>query len=392
MKLSKVELVNNTQTARIECTTGGGKIFVEVENEYADFLVHEVADPFVIAAMLPSLMAGEDIECETISDDLYYHSPTILYLLSKVFNKPCIKVVPKSIIHTDFHPVAVGTGFSGGIDSFATFINHTSEDCPKAYKITHLTLFNIGSYGNDYEQTQEKFKKDIQRARPFAEKVGLPLVTVNSNIGVLFTHKEIHHYSLRSTMCLSVAILSLSKLFKTYLISSSGTIDDMRLNRYDQYFYENSLTQRLSSHSTNILVAEANLNRVEKTKIVANSDLARDYLYVCAADIYNEKFNSGYKKDTAPNCSRCIKCVRTMMTLDLLGYRDKFSKRFDFAKYDKEFKNHIQDIATKKGYDHFSREVYELMQEKGVKIPCTILMRGWLKGKIKQIRYKIKNI
>lgn len=391
MKIGQVELVREALVSRIECEMGGGKIFVEVEKEYENYLVHEVEDPFVIAAMLPALMAGENIECDRISDDLFYHSHTILYLLSKVFRKPCIKVVPKQIRHLDLNPKAVGTGFSGGIDSFATFINHTDADCPESYRITHLTLFNIGSYGNDYEQTQVKFKKDIQRARLFTEKVGLPLVTVNTNIGNLYSHKEIQNYSLRSTMCLSVAVVALSKLLCKYYISSTDTIDDMKLSRYDQYFYEYSLTQLLSNHNTSIFVTEADLNRVEKTQIVAKSDYSKDFLYVCAADIYNERFQTSFKKDTAPNCSRCIKCVRTMITLDLLGYRDKFSSRFDFQKYDKEYNNHLLDIATKKGYDHFSREIYELMQEKGIKIPVKILIRGWLKGKIKQIKYKIKN-
>lgn len=391
MRLSNIELIRDTQTSRIQCFVGGVNVFIEVENKYADNLVYETADSFILAAMLPALMAGEDIECDTVSDDLYYHSSTILYLLSKVFRKPCIKIVPKHIVHVDFHPAAVGTGFSGGIDSFATFLSHTNNSCPEAYKITHLTLFNIGSYGNDYNLTLEKFNKDVQRAQPFAEKIGLPLITVNSNIGNLFTHKEIRHYSLRSTICLSVGILALSKLFRTYLISSSGTIDDMKLSRYDQYFYENSLTQLLSSHNTNIIVSEADLDRVEKTKIVAENDLPKDFLYVCAADIYNEKFNTNFNKDTAPNCSKCIKCVRTMMTLEILGYRDKFSSRFDFSKYEKEYKRHLLDIATKKGYDHFSREIYELMQQKGIRIPWTILCRGWIKGQIKQIKYKIKN-
>lgn len=392
MKLSSVELTKGTQYARIQCFINGGGYFIEVDSEYADKLVYETSDPFVLAAMLPALMAGENIECDTISDDLYYHSPTILYLLSKVFNKHCIKIIPKQVVHVDFAPTAVGTGFSGGIDSFATFLNHTSDSCPDAFKITHLTLFNVGAYGNDYELTLEKFKKDVQRAKPFAKQVDMPLVTVNSNIGGLFTHKEVKSYSLRSTICLSIGILSLSKLFRTYYISSSGTIDDMKLNRYDQYFYENSLTQRLSTHNTNILVSETDINRVEKTKIVAKSDLSKDFLYVCAADIYNEKYKFGFSKDTAPNCSQCIKCVRTMTTLDALGYRDRFASRFDFSKYDKDYKHHLLDIATKKCYDHFSREIYELMQERGIKISPVILCRGWIRGKIKQLRYIIKNI
>lgn len=386
MKVSEVKFEKGEKFSKIECEVGGGTIFIEVENKYEDYLVHEVADSFVIAAMLPSLILGEDIYCETISDDLYYHSPTILYLLSKTFNKPCIKIVPKKVIHLDFKPQAVGSGFSGGIDSFTTFINHTGDNCPEAYRLTHLTLFNVGAYGNDYGKTKQAFLRDLERAKIFASKVNMPLVAVNTNIGLLYSAKEIHHYSLRSTLCLSVAIKALSKLFRRYYISSTGTIDDMKLDKADQYFYECSLIQLLCSSCTDIFITETNLNRVEKTKIVVNSDLAKKYLYVCAADIFNEAFNMSFEKDTAPNCSQCSKCVRTMLTIDFLGYRDAFKNRFDWGKYDKDFKKNILYIATDRYHGHFSREIYELMCEKGIRIPFFIQLTGLIRNSINSLK------
>lgn len=154
---------------------GVNQIFIEVPANFTNYLVCEVADPFIIASLLPALINGENIECESVSDDLYYHSKTIIFLLSKVFNKPIIKLIPKEIKHLDFCPTKVGTGFSGGIDSLSTFINHTSEECPESYKINQLALFNVGSYGNNYEKTKEKFQKDIIRAQEFAKEVDLPL-------------------------------------------------------------------------------------------------------------------------------------------------------------------------------------------------------------------------
>ena len=51
------------------------------------------------------------------------------------------------------------------------------------------------------------FQNDIKRASEFAERVKMPLVIVDSNIGELYGHPDIFHYSLRSTICLSSGIL-----------------------------------------------------------------------------------------------------------------------------------------------------------------------------------------
>lgn len=122
----------------------------------------------------------------------------------------------------------------------------------------------------------------------------------------------------------------------------------MNLNKYDQYFYENSLTQLLSNHNTSIFISETDKDRVEKTKMVVDSPYSKDFLYVCASDIYNEKFNLNYQKDKTPNCSECIKCIRTMMTIDLLGAREQFKDRFDFHKLDVHYKKHLLNMPIKR--------------------------------------------
>ena len=95
------------------------------------------------------------------------------------------------------------------------------------------------------------------------------------------------------------------------------------------------------------------------------------FLYVCASDIINEKDGTIYRKDTKPNCSECIKCVRTLCTLDVLGSLNSFSERFDLEKYTKIRKKSIINIITTYKFDHWSREIYELMQEMSYSIPLT---------------------
>lgn len=188
---------------------------------------------------------------------------------------------------------------------------------------------------------------------------------MDSNIGELYTHLELIYYSMRSTICLSSAVLALQKLVRRYFISSSGTIDGMKLSRWDQYFYEDALVHLLSTDCTTIYISESDLNRVEKTRLLVDNPLAQDFLYVCAADIYNANHGTSYRKDTAPNCGECLQGERTLLTLDFLGVLPKYVKRFDLKKYATFRSKFIDGVVIKRGDDHFKEEIYSLMLEKG---------------------------
>ncbi len=343
-------------------------IFFSTPEEYGQYLVDEVDDAFIYALMLPALVSGEDIECTNVSESVRYHFDTVVYLFGKVFGYPPIKLKAKHVINPMFNPVSVGTGFSGGIDSFATFIHHTAEDCPNSFKITQLCLFNVGSYGNDYSRTSGIFASDLMRAKTFAQDVQLPLLDLDSNLSSIYTHKDIYHFSLRLIICLSAGILALGKLLKTYYISSSGTIDKTVFSRWDQGFYENVLSHLLSTDSTQIYVAEADLDRVEKTRLIATKSLAEKYLYVCAADIFNEKLGTNIVKGDYPNCSECSKCVRTLLALDFLGVLDKYAERFDLKKYNQNREKYIFEVFRDYREDRFKNELRNLILSTGYQL------------------------
>ncbi|WP_455674374.1 hypothetical protein [Phocaeicola sp.] len=102
--------------------------------------------------------------------------------------------------------------------------------------------------------------------------------------------------------------------------------------------------------------------------MLANNPLAWKYLYVCAADIYNAKHGTHFIKDKVPNCGECIKCERTLLTLDFLGVLSKFSHRFDLQKYTFFKECFIDSVLVGWREDHFKKEIYELMLEKGFKL------------------------
>ena len=348
--------------------SGGGRkdtLFFSVPEGYGEYLVNEVDDAFIYALMLPALVEGEDIECSNVSEDVAYHFDTIMYLFGKVFGYSPIKLKAHNVINPHFHPEEVGTGFSGGVDSFATFIHHTSKNCPDSYKISHLSLFNVGSYGNDYAKTSIAFASDLKRAQTFARDFQFPLVDLDSNFSSIYTQKDIYHFALRLIVCLSAGIQALAKLFKTYYISSSRTIDEMKLSRWNQSFYEDSLTQLLSTSSTQIIIAEADLNRIEKTRSLFSNHVAENYLCVCAADIYNETMGAHFDKGNYPNCGECPKCVRTMLTLDFLGVLGSYSKQFDLIKYQQHKEEYIYEVLRDYRNDHYKSDLRDLILSTG---------------------------
>lgn len=311
-------------------------IFYSVPNEYGKYLCDEVADAFVVAMLLPALVSGQNIKVNApISEILYYQiENNLIYTLSKVFEKKPIKVLPKSTFTPDYTPTAVATGFSGGIDSLTTFINFSSKNIISDYQLSHLTLFNVGAYGNK-EESNISFQKDLKRAKEFSQSVNFPIISLNSNICSYHNYKDIFAFGTRFVINIASGVLALQKLIKSYLISSGYPIEyiSIRSDKKDNAHYDTLLGTFLSTTKTKFIITELNKNRVEKTRFISENPLAQKYLYVCAADVYNEKYDKGYCKDTAPNCSECDKCMRTMLTLDLLGALDKFKFRFDLNKY-----------------------------------------------------------
>ncbi len=370
MNISQPQLRTSSTAARV-CSTftyaNGEKheVFYETTPEFSKYLVSEVCDAFLVAALLPALVNGEDIYVESVSDCLRYNFDPLMYLLGKVFHYNPVKLHAKEVLHINFNPQAVGTGFSGGVDSLSTYLEHTSEQCPENMRVNHLALFNVGSYGNDPQKTTQNFTSDFERATKFATEVNVPLIPLHSNISSIYVHKDIFHYSLRSTLCLSSAILSLQKLFRLYYISSTGTIDNVMLSNKEQYHYENLFIQRLCTTSTDIMISEVHYDRVEKTKKLLQSELTRKHLYVCNADLMNEKWGEKNEKEGFLNCSECFKCVRTLLTLDLLGKLDEYGNLFNLEKYRRSKDAHILKMYQQKGYDHFQQEIYTLFKERG---------------------------
>jgi hypothetical protein len=108
---------------------------------------------------------------------------------------------------------------------------------------------------------------------------------------------------------------------------------------------------------------------VEKTRAVADMPLARKYLDVCIMEGGNI------------NCSKCEKCLRTILTLELLGRLDEFNSRFDLGAYRRGRIGFIARVLTERE-DLFHLEIQDLIRKSGASLPASarilaLLLRIW---------------
>lgn len=330
------------------------------------------ADAFLILAILPAIRYKQDIEVDApVSEQLYYNiNNYIVPAVASIWNgyKPKIKV--KDYTTTNYRPMAVATGCSMGVDSLSSIFHHIDKDCLESYKLTHLTYFNVGAMGTtNLEETEQSFFADLKKVESFAEKLNLPVVWVNSNIHQLFYEFDFNQSHTFRNMSV---VLSMQKLFRRYFYASAYIIPNYRLCRDDMSHFEDPILARLSTESTALMSDDADMPRTGKTDYITRNELAYSNLYVCLKEqIANNKGDDEIVKlkDKFLNCSRCMKCLRTMLTLDILGKLGLFDSIFDIDYFHRIKKYYIGKVISIKGYDEFAADIYNLMLAKRYPIP-----------------------
>ena len=342
-------------------------IFYSVPNEYGQFLTDDVADAFVVGALLPAALYNEDIYVDApVSEKLYYNiTNSVLFTLSFIYGNK-IKLNVKELVRPDYHGEAVGCGCSLGVDSFAAMMRHLSPECPESYRITHLTYFNVGAMGYvDLEKAEQSYQKDLQLVKAFASKINLPVVCLSSNFSLLYKDFDFDASGLYRNFS---AALSLQKLFRRYLYGSSYTIRENGFSKSHSGYYEFLLAPWLSTENMEIVIANPDMTRVDKTRYIADNPLAQKSLYVCWKELIANRWPDSRIakiKDEHLNCSRCDKCKRTMLALDLLGSLPLYHDVSDIPHWQIIKDRYIARVIAQKNINTFYAELYSLMDEVG---------------------------
>ena len=334
------------------------KIFFSVPMRYRDFIFTD-ASPFLVGSLLRCTKLGENLEIHGgVSQKLYNNVTTIIEILDEleiVKKKNEITVTARDI-SLDVHgkPAGIGCFFSGGVDSFYTFLKNKDQG---KEKITHLILV----HGFDIPLWNiALFKTVHSRMQIIAKYYGVELISVKTNI------KEISdpyvEWGMAHGGAIAATALFLRRGLRRVYIASSNSWDQlfpMGTHPYMDYLWG---TESLE------LVHDGNeANRAQKVKkYIAFSQIALQNIRVC----YNN-FGNVY------NCGKCEKCLRTMVELTVAGVWDKASGNFK-APFD--LKNMLLLENNPTIQRHFGASLKELEQNGGDE-QLRKTLRGLLDGK-----------
>lgn len=368
-------------------------VWYSVSNTYGGGLAIERADAFLLLVLHIAMKTGQDVQVNApVSSKLLFNiENTIQPLFIKAYDDvKHVNIKAKAVGRAEWNTNAVGCCCSLGVDSFSSFLKHMDNGVIDGYKITHLTLFNCGQLGDtDLKGAENNLRETINNLKPFAEDVGLPIVAVNSNVNELYLKYDVtllQSFVLRTASC----ALALQKLFSKYVYSSSYSVSDFLMSSEDESHMEAAFAPLLGSENLEFILSNPAMTRVEKTAYLSAHPITSKYLDVCWAaqwaygfvnnqSVFNEKVNK--------NCGKCDKCLRTILTLDLLGRLNKYEHLFDMDYYNRNKNKYIFKVIRLKDKNVFCREMSELIREKN--IPLSFLSRVFMYDTIinKMIRF-----
>jgi hypothetical protein len=201
--------------------------------------------------------------------------------------------------------------FSGGVDALALLRSNRLDypaDHPASIRECIL-LFGLNSYDADADGPRPErlalFEAQRERMSSFADRVGVTLVPIQTNIRALYpdfrswTDVGFGAGTLSTALCLSRRIDRVE-------LASGGI--GMRHPPKGSHAW---LDHQYSTEAVGIRHAQIALTRLEKTRLVAEWDEGLAVLRSC--------FYQQIPRDGQVNCGECEKCVRTMLALVALG-------------------------------------------------------------------------
>ena len=256
-------------------------------------------EAFLTAALLPCMREG----CTLVTKEKV--SQRFLKAIPEIMNIFCNwepllhKIQVKNAIPVTKAPSKehrIGAFFSGGVDSFYTFLKHRDE-------VTDLILL----HGFDIKLSDHSLsKRTSEMIRKVASGFGKRVIEVETNLGAFVIKYGDWGRLSHGTVLAGVGHLLFPHFSRIYIASSYS---------HDTLFPWGShpdLDPLWSTESLEFIHDGCEASRIDKVALLAHSDIALQHLRVC--------FRSA---STALNCGQCEKCLRTMLNLAAVGALDR---------------------------------------------------------------------
>jgi len=337
-----------------ETSKENGVLWYDFPIDYRNYLVVENSDAFLVGLLLVAMEKGEDLYIKNkISTKLFYNITTYLIPALILSNNDfiSIKIIPEGLNDENLNiGKATATGASCGIDSTATIFEHLELN--NSYSLKYLTYLDAGSHGQwNGEIAKKTYNERLQRIKLFSSELNLPLIEIKSNIGEILGNDFQKTHSLRNLSC----ILNLQKLFKTYYYASAYRFDFFKIDKNDTSSWDILITRFISTESLEFISSMTHLNRIERTKLISKFAPIFHFLDVCTAPNFKDKIN----------CSKCSKCMRTQLTLDIIGELNNFNAVFNVEEYKILRDEFIGEIIATRTKNQINFELYNYLKQNG---------------------------
>jgi hypothetical protein len=203
---------------------------------------------------------------------------------------------------------AVGTAFSGGVDSFHTVWTHLPGNEPYApYRISHCLMIN--GFDPDADLANSGSFLKIERLyAPMMERLDLQMIVARTNL-LQFLGLALQKQSFAAFV--TAPALVLGRLFSRYYVPSSYMFS--HLSRFPDGSHP-MFDHLLGTETMETIHDGGTLTRVAKTVAISRWPETFDLLRVCFKTTGPQP-----AREAIANCCECEKCLRTMMTLDIAG-------------------------------------------------------------------------
>ncbi|WP_081644465.1 hypothetical protein [Thioalkalivibrio sp. AKL19] len=354
-----------------------GTLYFRTLHRYAE-MISEASDAAALALIIPAMALGEDIHLSTtVSEKLLrnLNGPiqTILLAIAPYLTQVKVKATPapRPPHHGDG---LVATGFSAGVDSFCTLTQYHPDNAPQGFGLSFLTYHNVGS---QKRSNTNEFIERYENLKQKASQEGFELVPIDSNMDDFFhVSKEIDFVQTHSVRNSATALLFQERTSR-FLYSSAYPYASTFVGQTGSIAHTDPvLLPILGTESIEILPVGGELNRVQKTVAIGENRTARKGLDVC---VTNEK---------GENCSRCEKCLRTLLCLEIIGTLDKFTEAFNLDIYNKHRIRYIAE--TTRGRRTYDKELQEAMKLYRFRAPLKARIAA--SARTPELRYKIRQL
>jgi hypothetical protein len=379
MKIVNIKSEKYANRARVsanviweDCGRPKQEIFFETHEKYSTDLSPN-PHAFVVACIMPAMRFREerihiDAEiCPELKDGLKVAMSWIRHWFCNYRkDDKLVLIEAKTPRCQPLHarPPRAGFFFSGGVDSTATLLNNRLN-----YPLDHHRSIKdaLLVYGLEINEP-EKFEYVLHSVSVLANDAKLSLIPVFTNIRDLGPENNIDFWQdfwvkeFMGAAFAAVAHAFSNRLTLAY-IAATDDIPGLALIKKQcptPFSTHPLIDPNYSSADLQIKHDGMCLSRLDKTRLVAEWDLALRHLRVCNCV-------KSYKPDLF-NCGKCEKCIRTMLALLVVNALDKTTT---FAEHDVSEEN-LQKIKiakpiTKGGYsgERYYLELIPYLIQKG---------------------------